>query len=206
MTLAASTELFDLYRLSAPSMPKYVGLMNQLRNGKIEGVDFEDLVWQLLLRDTFRPGGLSVTPYFLNGKPAAELTLRFTDFISLEDITTFPLSLRNQPVLVRCLANHPRWDFASTLAFFQISRSDFQTHNKEEYTNISLSFKPNSELERALMALTGKKPTAKIEKGHFVVQPTCPKFIYITLAKPNHPGKFKEYNDLLVIAAQEVWK
>jgi hypothetical protein len=79
-------------------------------------------------------------------------------------------------------------------------------HNKDEYSDISKSFLPKSELEKALQALTGKKPTTlKITQGKFVVEPVCPKFIYVTLTKPHHPGKFKEYKDLLVIAAQEVW-
>lgn len=181
--------------------------MNQLRDGTINGNDFEDLVWHLLLRDTFVPGGLSVTPYYLNGKLADELTLRYTDFLSLEQMASFPKSLRTKQVLVHCLREHPRWDFVSSSACFQISRSDFQTHNKDQYANISLSFQSNSELVTALTVLTGTKPTnITITKGRFVVEPTCPKFIYITLKKPNHPGKFKEYGDLLVIAAQEVWK
>lgn len=181
-------------------------LMNQLTDGTISGNDFENLVWALLLRDSFKVGGLTVTPYFLNGTKAEPLTLHYSDFFALTDFELFPRSLITKPTLVRCLDNHPRWDFASKLAFFQISRSDFQIHNKEKYSNISKSFQPDSELEKALQALTGKKPTTlKIEQGKFVVKPECPKFIYVTLTKPNHPSKFKEYQDLLVIAAQEVW-
>jgi hypothetical protein len=163
-------------------------------------------VWALLLRDTFKEGGLQVTPYFLNGEEAHPLTLHYSEFFALSDFKSFPRSLRAKPTLVRCLDNHPRWDFASTLAFFQISRSDFVTHNSNEYSDISNSFQPDSELEKALQALTGKKPTTlKITKGKFVVKPDCPKFIYVTLSKPHHPRKFNEYKDLLVIAAQEVW-
>jgi hypothetical protein len=133
--------------------------MCQLKDGTISGNDFENLVWALLLRDTFNQGGLTVTPYFLNGKEADPLTLRYSDFFALSDFKSFPRSLRAKPTLVRCLDNHHRWDFASTSAFFQISRSDFQTHNKDEYSDISKSFLPKSELEKALQALTGKKPT-----------------------------------------------
>jgi hypothetical protein len=180
--------------------------MEQLRDGTINGNDFEDLVWHLLLRDSFQPGGLSVTPYYLNGKPADVLSLNYTEFLSLDEMTSFPPSLCTKPALVHCLGDYPRWDFVSTSAFFQISRSDFQTHNKDS-ANISLSFNLNSELDSALLALTGVKPTTiKIKEGNFVVEPTCPNFIYVTLKKPNHPIKYKEYKDLLVIAAQEVWK
>jgi hypothetical protein len=192
--------------LSIFDLPASARLMDQLRRGTIAGGDFENLVWNLLLRDTFNSGGLEVTPYYLNGKQAPSTIFRFTNFLAVDDLNSIPVSLRTGSTLVRCLNDFPRWDCASAGAFFQISRSTFTDHNVG-YADISKSFEADSEVQRALEVLTGQAVTTiKISgTGNFEVAPICPKFFYITLTKPNHPRTYLKYKEKLVIVASEVW-
>jgi len=167
---------------------------------------------------TQQSGGLKVQPYYLNGKHAPEMVISFKSFIVLNDLNEFSSTQQNQnDLLVRALKfngqDFPRWDLISLSYFFQISRSDFQAHNKEKSANIENSFRrqdnKETEVEAALRMFTGKKFEATIDdKRKFILKSESIQhpvhFFYITLSKPEHPVKFKEFRALSVVSTGDL--
>jgi hypothetical protein len=178
---------------------------------------FECLIWSLLLRDAITKKKLTFQPYYLNGTKAVEkMELSFQQFANLEKDRNVPPTYLSQNILYRPWDNFPRWDFVSSSCFFQVSISAFNVHNRDS-AKIDLSFgespktdKYNPNISETLELITGSNDYAtKIDNGTLCVLKNEKvqnfNFIYITLDKPNHPQLYKNYNNLLVLSAREVW-
>jgi len=135
LCVAATQALLEMYCTELPKQAKYKLMKEQLKNRKISGDDFEELVWHLLIRDTLVGSGISIPSYYLNGTSAGNIDLHFDNYYVIPKPWTIPKFLRNQNVLFRMIDNYPRYDFISLSAFIQTSISDFVSHNQKTKKN-----------------------------------------------------------------------
>jgi hypothetical protein len=210
--LAAKEALLDLYKFC----PLPQAYLNALAQDNMDGKQFEDALFQQLMR--FPNVVLETTD--IAGKNKFDLHL---DIKSFELLKKQPSKYRND-VLVRCYKGYPRFDFILGYTFFQVSISDFVTHDTG-YARIELAFDRKdgnkNQIEEYLDSVYGG--THKIDlikttniKNSKIVKTfsaskdgqSCDDFkiVYIC-GRPNetiHKNKVKEYPEVRHISYEEI--
>jgi len=127
---AASKALLVIFSSELPKQAEFVTMIKNLKSKNINTYDFEDLVWKLLICGAVSEKGLKVPTYYLNGKTAGDINLKFDSYYVVTWQNEFPDSLHGQHVLYRMINDYPKFDFTSLQTFIQISKSKFTDHNK----------------------------------------------------------------------------
>ncbi|CAI2164688.1 12967_t:CDS:1 [Funneliformis geosporum] len=212
---SAKEALLDLYK----NCPLPEAYLNSLARDNLDGAQFEDILFQQLMKLP----KLVLKTTDIAGKNEFDLSLDIKGF----DLLKKSSISYDKDVLVRCYVGYPRYDFILGYMFFQVSISDFVTHNTG-YANIDLSFNQRdsdgkNQIENYLDGAFGgihkaeiNETTAYIKnkpKTHkkFVVSKNdkaCDDFkiIYIcgSPGKVNHIRKVDEYPEVLHISYDEI--
>lgn len=185
----------------------------------LDGPQFEDMLFQQLMKLP----KLVLKTTDIAGKNEFDLSLDIKGF----DLLQKSSKSYDKNVLVRCYVGYPRYDFILGYMFFQVSISDFVTHNTG-YANIDLSFNQRNnggknQIENYLDGAFGGIHKAEINettkyirnkpitRKKFVVSKNdeaCNDFkiIYIcgSPSKVNHIRKVEEYPDVRLISYEEI--
>ncbi|CAG8653907.1 10961_t:CDS:2, partial [Funneliformis mosseae] len=211
---SAKEALLDLYK----NCPLPEAYLNSLARDNLDGAQFEDILFQQLMKLP----KLVLKTTDIAGKNGLDLRLDIKGF----DLLQKSSKSYDKDILVRCYVGYPRYDFILGYMFFQVSISDFVTHNTR-YANIDLSFDQRdnggrNQIENYLDGAFGGIHKAEINKTteyiknkpktrkKFVVSrdgKACKDFkiIYVcgSPGKANHIHKVDEYPDVRHISYDE---
>lgn len=218
LCFAATAALLRLYHAQAPAHSALLQHLESVPMANLKGDGFEDLMWHYITGSGVAGEGQDIPCYYLNGTSAAPLRFDWCDFYTLEDDLPPPV-LRDRSILYRCRPDFPRWDFLAPDMAIQVSRSTFSEHNRDS-ADLRRSFQDGArELLDILDSLRSGRHTyassshSSSSSSSSTLScsfqrdsaPVHFHLVYVTLRKPNHPGLFKTFPDLRVIAAEEVW-
>ena len=209
---AAQNALLDLYK----RCPLPEAYRNGLARDSLDGAQFEDALFQQLIR----AADVMLKATDLAGLNSMDLHLKISGYELLQD-PPIMVCTDGMNLLMRCYAGYPQFDFILGYKFFQVSISNFVSHDQGS-AKIEKAFERNgdkNQIEEYLDAVYGGTHKANIElqhRGHkttkrFVVSrdgQACLQFKIIYICgrgdAPNHSSKAKEYPDLRYISYNEI--
>jgi hypothetical protein len=204
----AMDALLDLYK----KIPLPQDVQSVIAANNLTGEMFEDVLFTSLLKCS-PPVVLNATN--LNGTKVAPVKMNFSRYTLLQPNRIQSIGA---DVLVRFYAGYPRFDFALGYTFFQVSISNFTTHNTGSADILKAFHRPHpderNDLEKYLDYAFAGAHTVNIDHNHFVVtRDNIPindfRIVYLRgsgTGSPSHHQKVYEFPDVAHVSFSELKK
>jgi hypothetical protein len=198
--------LLDLYK----TIPLPQDVKSAVAANNLTGEAFEDVLFISLLKCS---PPVTLTATNLNGVAVTPVKIDFSRYLLLQ---FGHIQSIDENVLVRFNAGYPRFDFACGYTFFQVSISDFATHNTGS-ADIVKAFNrlpgERNQLEIYLDYVFSGSHTAEIDNDHqfAVTRDNIPitdfRIVYLHgsgTGPPSHSQKVHEFPDVAHVSFDEL--